>query len=374
MLEDWLSKVREEGKDAYARANWPSQADSPTQKNYTRFEDFDLTKFQGESKTNVSFKTKGGIKALALGELKNEDLAIFTEKFSTTIPPSEHKMLALKDAWLENGFLIHAPAESEGEVEITCDANGVVGLHGIVVLEKNSNAKIYQKQNASGAMVAEATEVFCGEGSKLNFDYTQKMGFDSPFFTVKRAVLQENAKLIWNTAFFGGNSTIATIDSKLDGEGSRAENYNAYFGSEKQVFDISTNSYHYTQKTGGNVLSKGVLTGEAQSTYRGLIHIAKTGQGTNCFLNGHALLLSEKAKANSVPSLEIFTNDVQSRHGATVDQIDSEKVFYLNSRGLSKREAVKTIVEGFIGEVFQKSNGNALKDWEEIFTERMESA
>ena len=115
-----------------------------------------------------------------------------------------------------------------------------------------------------------------------------------------------------------------------------------------------------------------MLAGEAQATYRGLIYIAKQARGTNCFLNGHALLLSEKAKANSVPSLEIHTNDVQSRHGATVDQIDSEKIFYLQTRGLSKKQATQTIVEGFVGEALEKSN-SALSGWREILSERMQN-
>ena len=112
---------------------------------------------------------------------------------------------------------------------------------------------------------------------------------------------------------------------------------------------------------------------EAQATYRGLIHIGKNASKTRSFLNGHSLLLGQKAKANSIPSLEILSNDVQSRHGATVDHLDEEKIFYLNTRGYSRKQAEKTVVEGFVGEVFEKSEERVSKQWQDVLAGRLEN-
>jgi len=373
-MREWLSQLHAQGKKDYARIDWPAHADSPLQRNYTVEGDFEPGKYAGgaKAKTKISLKTKGGAQACTLAELKGKDLGLFKEKFGKILGTRAHRLIALKNSFLENGFLVCFPDESEGSVEITCGAQGgVAGMHGIVIVGKNAKAGIVQKQAGHDALVAEATEVYCGEGSTLAFDYEQNAALDCSVFTAKKAALRKNARLIWNSALFGAKTTSATIDSSLEGEGAHAENYNAYFGKEKQCFDVSTNSYHSTANTSGNVLSKGVLAGEAQATYRGLIYIAKQARGTNCFLNGHALLLSEKAKANSVPSLEIHTNDVQSRHGATVDQIDSEKIFYLQTRGLSKKQATQTIVEGFVGEALEKSD-SALNGWRQIISEKMQ--
>ncbi|MEM4255515.1 MAG: SufD family Fe-S cluster assembly protein [Candidatus Norongarragalinales archaeon] len=371
-MQEWLAATRKQGAESYARQTWPPEADSPTEKNYTKNEDFKPENY-GKGNAGVKLKTTGDVVAVELGSGKKES-ELFKSKFGKIISSAEHKMLALKNALLNSAFLVRVPENGTGEIEIACSSKGAAGVHGVIIAGKNSYARVYQKQEGRKALVAEATEVFCEEGASLEFDYVQKASLDSALFTAKRAVLEKNAKLVWNSGIFGGKTAIATIDSKLAGEGSNAENYNAYFGRENQSYDISTNSFHLTPNTKGNLLSKGVLTGEAKSTYRGLIHIAKNARNTNCFLNGHALLLSDKAKANSVPSLEIFTNDVQSRHGATVEQIDAEKIFYLETRGFNKQKAVQTIVEGFVGEALQKTTGLALKEEQEALSELVRNA
>lgn len=370
-MEDWLSQTRSEAQKAYEKMPWPAEADSPTQQNYTPSKDFDPKAFGAKGKLGLTIKTTGKITAKTLAELNESELSLFKSKFRSLIL-SSHKMLSFKDAFLENAYLIHAPAYGTGSAEITCTAvGGAFGVHGVVILEEGADASIYEKQLGTNALVSRATEVFSGKNSKLSFDFTQQMDFTSANFEVKTAKLEENSRVVWNTGFFGAKATVARINSLLYGKGANAENYNTYFGVGEQAFDITTDSRHYVPETKGNVLSKGILGGKAQSTYRGLIYIDKKARNTNCFLNGHALLMSEHAKANSVPSLEIHTNDVQSRHGATVEQIDAEKVFYLQTRGLAKKEAEKIIAEGFTGEVFSKSTGGALRDWEEIIFERI---
>ena len=374
-MKEWLEETNEEGEKLYKTLGWPSLADSPTQQEYTQSKAFDANAFGGNGISQIVFKNNGEVTAKQLKDFDEKEFELFKEKFGKTIPSNEHKLLALKDWKLQNGFLIIIPENANAEITIESKAQeGVVGLHNIVVLEKGAKAKIYEKQEGKNVLQASATEVFLSRESELNFDFTQNLGLESVDFGIKRAELSENARLVWNTSFIGGKTSIATIDSKLLGQGAKAENYNSFFGLKNQVFDVSTNSFHFVPNTGGNLLSKGVLTGESQSTYRGLIYINAKAAKTNCFLNSHTLLLGEKAKANSIPSLEILANDVQSRHGATVDHLDEEKVFYLMTRGLNRKESEKTIVDGFMGEVFQKSNGFALKDWEKLLKERMEIA
>lgn len=371
-MKEWLSQTRTEAQKAYQKAAWPVEADSPTQQNYTPSREFDPNAFGEKGKLELTVKTTGKITAKTLAGLNERELSLFKSKFRS-LNPSSHKMLSFKDAFLENTYFVKAPADSKGSVEITCNASdGAFGVHGIILLDEGADVSVYEKQTGSKALVSRATEVFAGKDSSLSFDFTQEMDLESANFEVKMAKLEENARVVWNTGFFGAKATIARVDSLLYGKGANAENYNTYFGIGEQAFDITTDSRHYVPETKGNLLSKGILGGKAQSTYRGLIYIDKKARNTYCFLNGHALLLSEKAKANSVPSLEIHTNDVQSRHGATVEQIDAEKVFYLQTRGLAKKEAEKTIAEGFAGEVFSKSKGNALSDWEKIISERMQ--
>ncbi len=371
----WLEKTRRQGSKDYENAEWLSEADSPTQQAYTPAGQFDVTAYPENA--HVEVKIENGSKeitAVSLKETGEKELSLFKEKFETLVKPGEHKLLGLKNANLENGFLVHAPAGSNGSAEITVEAeNGIAGLHSIVVLEENAKLEIYEKQEGKNAFQASATEVFAGKNSFLQYNYIQNTDLKGCNYCLKKTRLEENAHVIWNSALFGGNANIARIDCSLEGSGANAENYCGFAGGGNQVFDVSTNSYHHASDTKGNLLSKGILWGEAQSTQRGLIYIGKKASGTNCFLNGHALLLSDKAKANSIPSLEILTNDVQSRHGATVDHVDEEKMFYLQTRGLQRQKAAETLAKGFIGEALGKTNERILKEWDEIVSRKMQN-
>lgn len=370
--EEWLEGIRARGKKLYAGLNWPLEADSPTEKHYTDYTPFGEAKGLQESGAEVRIRCEGGITAVELNQLKGENARLFKEKFGTLVNAREHKLLALKDAVLENGVLIHAPENAVGNVETDFAANkGSIGLHCVIVLEKGAKVNVYEKHSGGAGVVAHATEVFTGENAVLNYDYTQNQSLETACFGIRRAKLWKNSTVVWNSGFFGGSTTIARVESLLDGEGAKALNYSSFYGTGRQVFDITTNSIHNAPST-GDLLGKGIAAGESRATYRGLIHIAKTAPKTTCFLADHALLLGGKSKANSMPSLEILTNDVQSRHAATVEQVDDEKLFYLATRGLKKTEAVKTIVEGFAGEVFQKSGGKAAGEWQQLLLERME--
>ncbi|HIH20716.1 TPA: SufD family Fe-S cluster assembly protein [Candidatus Micrarchaeota archaeon] len=372
MGNGWLEQVRKKGEALYSSLAWPALADSPVEKEYTQNQLFNQENFKGNGDFQIALNGSRGITAKCFSELGKDEETTLKKYFESGIGASEHKLLALKNAHMRDGFLVIVPENAKAEVEINIKAEaGVAGFHGIVILKEGAEAKVYEKLGGQGTLAASATEVFLGENSSLKYDFTENLDFESVNYSVKRASLEKDAKIVWNTSFLGAKASSAVVDCKLMAEGARAENYNSFFGMKNQVFDISTNSYHYAPNTSGNLLSRGVLTQESKGTYRGLIYINEKAGNTNCFLNGHALLVGEKAKANSVPSLEIHTNDVQSRHGATVDQIDSEKIFYLQTRGLSKKQATQTIVEGFVGEALEKSD-SALNGWRQIISEKMQ--
>jgi Fe-S cluster assembly protein SufD len=103
-----------------------------------------------------------------------------------------------------------------------------------------------------------------------------------------------------------------------------------------------------------DLLVKGALRDEAVSVYSGLIKIRKDAQHSDAYQANRNLLLSPKARADSIPKLEIEANDVRCTHGATVGQVDAEQLFYLQSRGFSLDEAQNTLVHGFFQPVIDR--------------------
>ena len=120
------------------------------------------------------------------------------------------------------------------------------------------------------------------------------------------------------------------------------------------MHDFRTLQDHAAPKTRSNLLFKGAVQGHAQSVYTGLIRVRKEARGTDAFQTNRNLKLSEHAWAESVPNLEIETNDVRCSHASTVGPIDEEQRFYLESRGVPPGLAERLIVLGFFDEVLDR--------------------
>ena len=104
---------------------------------------------------------------------------------------------------------------------------------------------------------------------------------------------------------------------------------------------------HVATSGTSDLLYQGALLGRSRAVYEGTIRAWPGAQKTNAYQSNRNLLLSPKARADSLPQLEIEANDLRCTHGATVSQVDQDQVFYLQSRGIPRIEAVRLIVEGF---------------------------
>jgi Fe-S cluster assembly protein SufD len=118
--------------------------------------------------------------------------------------------------------------------------------------------------------------------------------------------------------------------------------------------DHDTQQNHLAPHTTSDLLFKGALVGESQSVWQGMIYVAKNATKTDGYQTNRNLILDRRAKADSIPGLEILTDDVRCSHGATVGKIDQEQVYYLESRGLQRTEAERLIVEGFFDPIMQR--------------------
>jgi len=107
---------------------------------------------------------------------------------------------------------------------------------------------------------------------------------------------------------------------------------------------------------------KGALTGNSRASYEGLIHIVPDAQETHTYLQTHQMLLSPKAKGDAIPSLIVETDNVSASHGGTVGELDQEQIFYMMTRGVSRAEAVRILVEGYFEEVVQRLEDPGLED------------
>jgi Fe-S cluster assembly protein SufD len=127
-----------------------------------------------------------------------------------------------------------------------------------------------------------------------------------------------------------------------------------YFTDKHQHLDHDTQQNHLAEHTTSDLLFKGALKDQSRSVWQGMIYVAPGAQKTDGYQHNPNLLLSDDARADSIPGLEIMADDVRCTHGSTVGKIDPVEVFYLNSRGIPTEDAERLIIEGFFDPIMQR--------------------
>jgi Fe-S cluster assembly protein SufD len=146
-----------------------------------------------------------------------------------------------------------------------------------------------------------------------------------------------------------------------------------YFTDNEQHLDHDTQQNHLAANTTSDLLFKGALLDKSRSVWQGMIYVAPEATKTDGYQANRNLVLSRQARADSIPGLEILTDDVRCTHGATVGKIDKEQTFYLESRGMPREQAERLIVEGFFDPIMQRIPFEGVKTrFQDAIREKME--
>ncbi len=195
------------------------------------------------------------------------------------------------------------------------------------------------------------TELEVARGARLGYLHIQELGQNAWQIGSLVARIGQEADLKAGLVGLGGEYARIRTDCTLAGRGSNGDLLAAYFGEGHQTLDFRTFQHHDAPDTTSNLLFKGAVGGHSRSVYTGLIRVDKEARGTNAFQTNRNVKLSDTAWAESVPNLEIETNDVHCSHASTVGPVDAEQRFYLESRGVAPKMADRLIVAGFFDEV-----------------------
>jgi Fe-S cluster assembly protein SufD len=176
----------------------------------------------------------------------------------------------------------------------------------------------------------------------------------------------------WIFGAIGSHLTKNFSDLDLTGQGSTGRMSGFYFTDGIQHLDHDTQQNHLAAHTTSDLLFKGALKDRSRSVWQGMIYVAPGAQKTDGYQANRNLTLSSKARADSIPGLEILADDVRCTHGATVGKIDPEQIFYLLSRGISYPEAERLIVEGFFDPIMQRIPFEAVRErFQDAILEKM---
>ncbi len=276
-------------------------------------------------------------------------------------PEPVDALALLNDAFCEEPLLVRVPRG------VTVPGPIVVVHHGVTVgtatfprlvvqAGEDSEATIVE-QFTSGAgemLTVPVTEIDVGRAARLRYVNVQELGMQTWQIASQVSQVGQDASFLAASAVLGGDYARLRTDCRLVGRGATGDLLSAYFGEGDQTLDFRTFQDHRAPDTTSHLLFKGAVGGRSHSVYTGLIRVRKEARGTNAFQTNRNIKLSDEAWAESVPNLEIETNDVRCSHASAVGPIDEEQRFYLESRGVPPQVAERLVVAGFFDEVVRQ--------------------
>ena len=197
-------------------------------------------------------------------------------------------------------------------------------------------------------------DLWLGAGANVTYVCAQNWSTNTRAFQINSTVVGRDASASALNLNLGSAYSRSESVSHLRGPGGRSDMLAVTVAQGAQEFDQRTFQIHEVPNTASDLLYKNSLDDTARTIFSGLIRVDPGAHQTDAYQKVRNLLLSDEAEANSAPGLEIEANDVRCTHGATSGQIDAEELFYLMSRGITRKAAQKLIVHGFLAEVFER--------------------
>ena len=221
-----------------------------------------------------------------------------------------------------------------------------------IELAKGSSATIVEYfEGGENALVVPLSEYTIGENASLQLITYQRLNASAWHVARTTGLLQRDARLRQAVIGIGGYYNRSRNDAEFLGTGAENELRTTFLGSGKQVHDFRTRQFHKVGRSRSTLLSKGAVADESRSIYTGVIEIEKGAKRTDARQTNHNLLLSPHAHADSVPNLDIRENDVMCAHASSVGPLDELQRWYLESRGVSRPDAERLMIQGFFNEM-----------------------
>lgn len=301
------------------------------------------------------------------------------EYLGRLIDPGFGKFEALNMALWNNGLFLYIPDNVviEKPIYLHRHPTGKFTVQRLLIMAgDNSQVTIMDDYSSysdhDSSMTNSAVELYAGDSANMKYVNMQRLTDESVTFMTIRSKAGHNTNLY---SLFGGfGSAVAKIDAgvELTGKGGNSRMAGIIFGDGKQHFDYHTRHHHMAGESSSDLDFKVILKDGADSAYTGLIRIEKDAVNCEAYQENRNLLLNKGTKAESIPELEIMTDQVRCTHGATMGPVDREMIFYLKSRGFSQMDAVRAIVEGFVASTLGSAPEEAVRMIQNMVTEKLQ--
>lgn len=277
--------------------------------------------------------------------------------FMKLITSNDHKFAALHGAVWSGGSFVYVPKGVHVELPLQSyfrlNAKGAGQFeHTMIIVEEGASLHFIEGCSApkysSQALHAGAVELFVKKDAKLRYSTIENWSRNMYNLNTKRAVIDEAGSIEWVSGSFGSKVSMLYPMSILRGERARAEFTGITFASGGQYLDTGAKMVHAAPYTTSIVNSKSISKNGGTALYRGLLKVAPNAHSSKATVNCESLMLDNISRSDTIPTIDIQTDDVDIGHEAKIGRISDESIFYLMSRGIDEDEAKAMIVRGFV--------------------------
>jgi Fe-S cluster assembly protein SufD len=286
---------------------------------------------------------------------------IYIDEFFNKIASKDESLTSLNTAFANEGAYVNIPKSKvvEKPIEIIYFSTGteaalMVQPRNLIIVGENAYVQIierHQSLNKNAVLTNSVTEIFAQKRAlvdyyKIQNDLQTASLIDNTYIGQK-----QESQVSVHTFSFGGNLTRNNLNFYHQGEHIDSILKGVTIIGDKQHVDHYTLVQHATPNCESHQNYKTILDGQATGVFNGKIFVEREAQKTNAFQQNNNILLSERATVNAKPQLEIFADDVKCSHGCTIGQLDESAMFYMQQRGIGKKEAKALLMYAFTSEV-----------------------
>lgn len=278
---------------------------------------------------------------------------------------------AMNAMWAQNGLFLYVPKNTQvnSPIEILIELNSdqaLVQPRNLIILEKSASAEIILRaeiKSGSQNLINGVSEIFVSDNAELKFTHFEFENRNCYQIWTHEMRQSRDSRTHFNTLSSDSDWLRNNLNIAIIGPNAEANLNGAYQLDGREHVDNHTCVDHIAPDCQSNELYKGMVDGKSTGVFNGKVFVRPDAQHTNAYQSNSNLVLSDDASMNSKPELEIYADDVKCSHGSTTGQFDEDALFYLRARGIDESDAMKLLVKAFVGEVIEKLDNEALREY-----------
>ncbi|MQM71882.1 MAG: Fe-S cluster assembly protein SufB [Eubacteriaceae bacterium] len=292
--------------------------------------------------------------------LHGEYADMIKEHFMHLITPHDHKFAALHGAVWSGGSFVYVPKGVSVEIPLQSyfrlNAPGAGQFeHTLIIVDEGADLHFIEGCSAPKYNVANlhagAVELFVGKNARLRYSTIENWSKNMYNLNTKRAKIEEGGKMEWVSGSFGSHVSYLYPMTILNGAGAQMEYTGITFAGKGQNLDTGMKVVHNAPNTTSVVSAKSISKDGGISTYRSSVVVNNKAKGAKSSVSCASLMLDDISRSDTIPAMDVRTQDADVGHEAKIGRISDEAVFYLMSRGISEEDARAMIVSGFADNV-----------------------